>query len=230
LSVRHLHTRAGWRARGAALGLGLAIATAAALAGAAEAPAEHSLEALMQGMAGTPGVVARFREVKELALLTAPLESRGTLYFAPPDRLARIVEEPGRSRLVIDGKRLLFHDAAGGEEVDLSDNPIAREYVSNFIVLFNGDLAALRERYAPSFRTDGPRWTLELLPRSRPLSDFVERVTLRGEGRALTRMELLESDGDRTTTWFDEVEIDHRFDAAESERIFAPSGPPAERR
>jgi outer membrane lipoprotein-sorting protein len=184
----------------------------------------------MAGMAGTPGVVARFREVKELALLSAPLESRGTLYFAPPDRLARIVEQPGPSRLVIDGERLLFHDAAGGDEVDLSGHSIAREYVSNFIVLFNGDLDALQERYTPTFHADGRAWSLELRPRRRPLADFVERVTLQGEGRVLQRMELVESDGDRTTTWFEEVEIDHRFGTAESERVFALPEPTADRR
>lgn len=226
MSLNHLAKRATCRSP---VVLAALVFAAVAPGAGAQPPPESSLEALMSGMAGTPGVVARFREVKELSLLTAPLESRGTLYFAPPDRLARLVEEPGRSRLVINGKRLLFQDAAGGEEVDLSDNPIAREYVSSFIVLFNGDLAALRERYAPTFRTQGPRWTLELLPRSRPLSKFVERVTLRGEGRVLTRMELVESDGDRTTTWFEEVETDHRFDDAESERIFAQPEPPAER-
>src|SRR5262245_55388941 len=34
-----------------------------------------TLEALMRGMAGAPGVVAHFREEKQLALLSEPLES-----------------------------------------------------------------------------------------------------------------------------------------------------------
>jgi hypothetical protein len=173
-------------------------------------------------MAGTSGVVARFREVKEIALLSAPLEVRGTLTFVPPDRLVRVTTEPGRSRLVIDGERVSFEDEAGSEAMDLSENPVARAFVANFIVLFNGDLAGLRERYEPEFRVDGARWRLALVPRRPPLSDFVAHVRLEGEGRSLGRMELLEVDGDRTTTTFSEVEVDRRFAPEELERLFAP--------
>jgi outer membrane lipoprotein-sorting protein len=178
------------------------------------------LEALMEGMAGTPGVVARFTERKELALLSEPLETRGTLYFVPPDRMLRLTTEPSRSRLVIAGERMAFRDEAGGEAVDLAASPLAREFVENFIVLFNGDLAALRARYEPAFRSEGDAWRLELRPRHRPLADVVERVTLEGEGRALRRMEMLERDGDRTVTTFEDVDATHRFTPEEERRLF----------
>jgi outer membrane lipoprotein-sorting protein len=191
---------------------------------AAQSEAPPALEALMKGMAGAPGVKARFREQKQLALLSQPLESRGTLYFVPPDRLSRETTEPSRTRLVIDGDRVSFQDAAGSDAMDLSANPVAREYVSNFIVLFNGDLDALRERYEPTFTAGEGGWQLELRPRAKPLRDFVERVTLAGRGRALVRMELVEVGGDRTATWFDEVRTDRAFSDEELARIF-PAAP-----
>ena len=190
---------------------------------AAEEP--PTLEALMKGMAGASGVVARFREEKRLALLSEPLESRGTLYFVPPNRLSRETSEPSVTRLVIDGDRFSFRDAAGSESMDLSASPIAREYVENFIVLFNGDLAALRRRYEPTFRADARGWQLELRPRGVPLTKFIERVTLVGHARVLDRMELVEAGGDRTTTWFEDVRSDRAFSDAELARIFAD--PPA---
>src|SRR5512138_2290844 len=107
--------------------------------GAPQSDSPATLEALMRGMAGASGVEAHFREEKRLALLSEPVESRGTLYFVPPNRLSRETSEPSRSRLVIDGDRVSFDDAAGGNTVDLSASPIAREYVANFVVLFNGD-------------------------------------------------------------------------------------------
>lgn len=187
-----------------------------------------TLEALMHGMATTAGVVAEFREVKELGLLSVPLEVRGTLYFVPPDRLARITTEPSRSRLVIDGGRFAYRDEAGGEQVDLSGNPVARTFVDNFIVLFNGDLDALRARYDPTFRAEGRHWSLVLRPRHQPLAGIVDRVTLEGEGRALTRMDMLETSGDRTTTTFDHVQVDRHFGPEELRRIFAMPGPDPE--
>jgi outer membrane lipoprotein-sorting protein len=184
-----------------------------------ESPA--TLEALMRGMAGASGVEAHFREEKRLALLSEPIESRGTLYFVPPNRLSRETTEPSASRLVIDGDRVSFHDAAGGNTVDLSASPIAREYVANFVVLFNGDLDALRSRYEPHFRADAKGWSLELVPRAARLREFITRVTLVGHARVLDRMELVETGGDRTTTWFDAVRSDRVFSAAELARIFS---------
>jgi outer membrane lipoprotein-sorting protein len=202
----------------------VATAAAAGAGSGAEPLPEPTLEALMRGLATTPGVVVDFREVKELALLSVPLEVRGTLYFAPPDRLVRATTEPSRSRLLIAGERFAFHDEAGGEAFDLAGNPVAREFVSSFIVLFNGDLAALRERYQPDFRVDGERWELVLEPRRRPLADIVERIRISGVGRAMTRMELLETDGDRTTTFFDVAQTDRRLSDEELEQIFARPG------
>jgi len=183
-----------------AFALGLALAGGAA---SAEPAAPPSLEALMAGMAQTSGVEARFLERKEIALLSQPLETRGQLVFLPPDRLVRVTTEPSRSRLVIAGQSFSFRDAAGGEAVDLSANPLAREFVDNFIVLFTGDLAKLRERYEPELSGDGASWSLALRPRHRPLSDLIERITLEGTGRTLRGMEMLERDGDRTTTTFE---------------------------
>jgi outer membrane lipoprotein-sorting protein len=189
------------------------------LAVAAE-PAAPTLETLMEGMARTTGVEAHFLERKEIALLSEPLETRGTLVFLPPDRLARVTTSPSRSRLVIDGERFSFRDSAGGEALDLSANPLAREFVDSFMVLFNGDLAKLRERYEPELGGNAERWSLVLRPRRRPMSDLIERITLDGAGRALRGMEMLERDGDRTTTTFGDVAVDRRFTPEELERWF----------
>ena len=196
---------------------------AAGLLGA-DAPGDDgaSLERVMQGMAGTSGVVAHFRETKELSLLSEPLESSGVLYFVPPDRLARLTRTPSPSRLVIDGDRFFLEDATGGEALDLSSNPVAAQVVSNFIVLFNGDLAALRERYEPRFEANAADWQLHLRPRGRPLSDVIAEVTLHGKDRALVKMELRETGGDRTVTRFDEVRTDVRFDPETLDRVFSP--------
>lgn len=209
--------------------VGMAIALPTALHAAPEtAPAD--LEALMKGMASTSGVVAEFREVKRLALLSEPLESRGTLYFVPPGRLARVTTSPAATRLVIDGDRFSFDDGTGSQAMDLSGNPVAREVVENFIVLFNGDLDALRRRYEPEFEASDDGWSLTLTPRASRLRDIVARVILEGRGRALARMTLLEAGGDTTTTHFEDVRSDYAFDAAELARVFGVSDAASEER
>lgn len=196
-------------------------AALAAAPGAADPPL--TLETLMHGMASTTGVRADFREEKQLALLDAPLVSEGVLYFVPPARLARVTTRPGSSSLVIDGGRLSYTDETGNSGVDLAGNRVARTLVENFVVLFAGDLPALRERYHVEFATEGVRWRMRLVPRAAPLSSFLASIELRGQDRALAEIDVRESDGDRTVTRFERVETDARFSPEELARLF-PTG------
>jgi len=220
----------GIRAAGFALILGaVGLAPLAAWPERASEEPELTLESLMAGMASARGVVAEFREVKELRLLQAPLESRGRIDFIPPGRLVRQTFEPAEATLWIDGSRVWFQDTAGAEPADLSGDPSAREFVDNFVVIFSGDLAELQRRYETEFKADpeggpsdrDPGWSLDLVPRDPLVRRFVSRISLRGEGRGLREMVLVESDGDRTTTHFERADTDHLHSPSELNDLFA---------
>jgi len=119
-----------------------------------------------------------------------------------------------------------YTDEAGASDVDLAGNRVARTIADNFVVLFAGDLAALRERYQVAFVSEHPRWRIGLTPRAAPLSQFIASVELRGDGPALEQIAILEADGDRTVTRFRNVETDTRFSPEELARLFPP-GPSA---
>ena len=159
---------------------------------------------------------------KRLAMLEAPLQTRGRLYFIPPNRMARHTTAPGRSSLIIDGDRLIFEDEAGNDDIDLAANPVARVFVENFIVLFNGDLAELRRRYEPTFAVAGDQWSLTLVPRAAPLSRLIESIVMRGDASGMRSMTLRESGGDTTETVFENLDTQHRFSEREIEELFRP--------
>jgi outer membrane lipoprotein-sorting protein len=187
---------------------------------------ELTLDVLMAQMSAARGVVAQFHERKQIALLAGLLESRGVLYFAPPGRLARFTTEPGYSSLVIDGDTVRFRDGERGEEFDLLGNPMARVFVDNFIVLFNGDIERLRELYEAEFSTEDRTWSLRLTPRSQRLRLAIESIVLTGGsgsggGGGIRRMELRSSDGDLTTTDLETLEADRRFTDVELETLFS---------
>ena len=184
-----------------------------------------TLEILMQHMATTSGVRAEFHEVKQIALLEQPLESDGSLYFIPPARMARITRAPGATTLVINGAHMSYRDTTGGNSIDLSANRVARTIVENFVVLFNGDLSALREHYNVGFQADGARWQMRLAPKGPPVSQLIASIELRGDGPALEQMVVLEKEGDRTTTFFHDVVTDTRFSPEELSQIFLENTP-----
>jgi outer membrane lipoprotein-sorting protein len=194
-----------------------------AVGASAADPAPGTLEGLMAGMARATGVLAEFEEVKTLALLEAPLESKGVLHFVPPDRMVRRTLEPARTWLVVDGRRVVFRDESGAPPVDLSGDPSARQFVDHFSAVFRGDLAALREKYEVRFEAKPPAWRLSLEPKDAVLRRFVASLTLSGEGESMRQMELVERDGDRTVTRFGRVETNHAYSAEELAALFGPS-------
>jgi len=185
-----------------------------------------SLKALMDGMAKSSGVIADFHETKQIALLAKPLESSGVLYFVPPDRLARFTLEPEASALIIDGGKLRFQQGEH-EQFDLSANPMARIFIDNFIVLFNGDLQKLQQLYRTDFSADGERWSLDLEPRGRELSRVVKEIALRGDHTGIREMVMQNRDGDRTSTALDVIETHYAFTSEQLQALFVEGTRPA---
>jgi hypothetical protein len=179
------------------------------------------LDELMGRFAASGGVRARFRETKHLALLARPLETEGLLFFAPPNWLARYTTRPGASSIVVRGDRVAFRDETGHQQLTLGSNDVARHFVDNLVVLLRGDLQGLRSRYAVAFRSEDAGWEITLEPRSETVRDVIEWIRFAGRGDHLTRLETLETSGDRTVTVFGEVEPDRVFPPAELDRIFS---------
>lgn len=201
-----------------------AIFASAALANEPGAP-QLQLAELLDRMASSAGVEARFEETKELALLAAPLESSGVVYFAPPGRFARFTLHPGFTALVVDDEVMRMREGRDGEFVDLSGNPIARVFVDNIVVLWSGDREKLERHYTAEFRGTLDAWELVVKPRREPLSRVIDAITLRGDSIALREMQVNEKDGDRSITRFETLSSDRTFAPAEARRIFGDGEP-----
>ncbi len=212
----------GWSLHG---GTGLAGSDDAPGSGASRSPTPIGLEELMGHLAQSGGVRAHFRETKHLSLLTAPLVSEGTLYFAPPDLLARHTTRPGKSSIVVRGDRVAFHDETGHQIVELGSSEVARHFADNLRVLLRGDLATLRSRYIVGFEAEGQRWSLRLEPRARIVRRIVEWIHVEGRGAELVAIERRETTGDRTAIVFHEVETGLDFTPAELDRFFSLEDP-----
>jgi hypothetical protein len=206
------------------LGFGISAASAESPT-VVRAPAD--LAALMRGFAESGTVRARFRETRHLKLLAQPIASQGSLYFAPPDRLARLTLAPAPSSVVVQGGKLALRDDQGHRLLDLDRNEIARDLVGTLITVLRGDLPALRERYSLRYSSKQDRWTLDLEPRSRQVRRLLDQMRLSGRGADLSMIERFEAGGDTTVTEFYDVETGVEFDAALFERIFSLEAPPA---
>jgi len=203
------------------------ICSGGSLASDATDPAPTELTALMEFFASSGGVRAHFRESRHLSILIDPIETTGTLYFAPPNRLARHATRPGRSSVVVEAGRVSLADETGQQVYDFDTNEVARALIGNLMVVFRGDLESLRTRYSISFDSDGDDWTLDLEPRSRALRGIIERIRFTGRSRELSAMETRESNGDRTIVRFSEIETGLSWEQGDLDTIFSLDAPDA---
>jgi hypothetical protein len=182
-----------------------------------EQPADA--RALLAAFARMPGLEARFEEEKHLALLAAPLRTRGTLYFMPPGHLARVVEGPEGSVVTISPTELRMADADGEQTIDLRSNADVRAFVTSLVCVFTGDEAELERSYALAYDRDAEGWTLTLTPREPPLSEMMRELRLRGSGRAVKELLMREPNGDRTATRILRADAERRFTPEEQARL-----------
>ncbi len=188
-------------------------------------PAAPRLDELLAEFKRSPGLFARFHEEKHLAMLDAPLVTEGTIHFSPPARLARRAERPVASTLLIDGDKLQFGDADGGQSMDLATNPVARLFVDSFVTLLAGDRAGLERIFKVALAArPGGGWVLTLVPRVAPMDKVIKDMVLRGDGLALREMDVRETSGDWTHTSFTDVDVNRRYTPAELARIFRLPG------
>jgi hypothetical protein len=201
----------------------------------AQARAEEALtfERLLTRFADMPGLEARFREERRIALLEAPLVSEGTLHFSPPGSLLRRVTSPSPQTVLIRDGRLTYSDGGQTGQLDLAANATLRHIVESFGYLLSGDGAALRRLYDVRFsaRAAGSSpggWEVVLTPRPQDLRRVLNEVRVRGDGVAVEELLVREATGDETLTTFTAVDPARRYTPAEQARLFnlpGASGP-----
>lgn len=230
-------TRAGWGVLGAlCVGLGATVHAAAPPVGPESGPAVAGpvaaaigREELLTLLRAVPGVTAEYREEQHIALLTAPLVSRGTMHFAPPGRLAKHQSEPAVARTVVADGRLAFADAYGRDELELAKNPVVSLFVDSFLSVLAGDVEAIERAWYVGYAADtagDPRaWVLTLRPRGEAAARLVEQLSIRGREAIVTRIEIIERGGDRTVTTLSDVDVDRRWSADELAQVFSVATP-----
>jgi hypothetical protein len=199
----------------------------------AQRPADAS--ELFREMAKVTGLEASFEEEKHLALLAVPLRCKGRLFFLRDERggfLARHVEEPEKSSVVITPDELRLQDLDGTEVIDLRRSDKVRAFITSLVLVFSGDEQALARVFDVRFehaKDSATGWTLTLTPRPQKdektsLDKMLKELRLTGDGRAVMRIEVVDPTGDRTVTRILATDPARRFDAADKKRLFGIDG------
>jgi len=180
-----------------------------------------TLESLLESFSELPGLEARFREEKRIALLAVPVRSEGRIWFAHPDRLMRRVTSPEASAALIDEGRLRMRSGGRTQELSVDENPVLRGFVESFRAVLGGNRETLERFYRAALTPgEGDAWELRLTPRNEALAGFVREIRMRGHGVSIDEMTMIEVNGDQTHTEFFEIDAHRSYSASESRQLF----------
>lgn len=163
------------------------------------ARAADELDRLMALLAAHPGGTVRFVERRHMAMLDAPLVSRGEMTYRAPDWLERRTLSPRPERMLLDKDTLTLERDQRRMSMPISQRPEVEAFVASIRSTLRGDRAALERHYRVALQGQPERrWTITLEPLQARLRGIVKQITLSGNGGMLDRIDYTQSDGDRT--------------------------------
>ncbi len=169
-------------------------------AGAPADAADWDVEQLMREFAQVQSARAKFVERKHMAILSAPLESSGTLIYTAPGRLEKHTLAPRQESLVLERDRLTLENKERKQRrtFALQDYPVVWAFVESIRSTLAGDLATLSRFYQVSLDGGERQWRLTLKPVEAEMRNVVSEIRIGGSRNRISTIEILEAQGDRS--------------------------------
>ena len=166
--------------------------------GARVRAAPDDLDTVMHLLAQRRHGEVSFIEQHFLSLLKRPAESSGVLIYDAPNRLEKRTLEPRAESLVLVGDVVSVQRGGHSRVLDLKSYPQVRPFVDSIRATLAGDRGALERSFRLEFSGGAARWTLILSPTDAQVAKSVTQVQIDGAADDLLRVEIRQSDGDRS--------------------------------
>lgn len=183
------------------------------------AQAAAPLDRLMDRLAAVDHVDVTYREQRFSSLFAQPLERSGRIVYRAPDYFRKELDGDRPVDLVIRGREVTVRTGGDEHHFSLGDQPALALFANALFGALRGDRQALEKQFKVGFEGSLDRWTLTLRPRRSAVAaaredgaggDFIvggqpfETLTIDGSGARFRRMEIRQSDTDRTVIRFGE--------------------------
>jgi len=172
------------------------VALALMLSSGGSHAADWGLDQLMEDLAKIRSGRARFTEEKTIAMLDAPVESSGELFYRAPDHLERHTFEPKSESMTVDGGDLLIVRDGQEYRLQLQGYPELAAFIDSIRGTLAGDRQALEHKYRLGLEGDAENWVLQLLPVDEKMQAIVWRIRIGGVHDDVRSIEITLADGD----------------------------------
>lgn len=127
-------------------------------------PSGFDIAQLMQLLSKIESHEAVFTEKKQLALLTDPLISKGTLRYRRPNYIERSSTAPRIERFIYENDKIIIETNGQQRSLQANTQPTVGALIESMRATLAGDEASLRRHYQLRLTGASANWTLELTP------------------------------------------------------------------
>lgn len=153
------------------------------------------LPQLAEQLSGPAVVRGDFIQEKHLRALPQPLTSQGRFVLARDHGLLWLLQQPIRQDYRITPQGIARRGEQGWQAVDPQGGSARQNQL--FLAVLSGDTQALQRDFDLQLNGDPDAWRLQLTPRGALLKQIFADIEIQG-GETVTRIELHETQGDRT--------------------------------
>lgn len=155
------------------------------LAAPAAPPQSYSIDTLLAALAREPPQSIAFTEIHSSQLLEHELIVSGTLEYAGPGKLSRIVTKPFTERTDIDSDSVrIYREDRPERRFSLQRAPELGGLLTGFSAILGGNRAALEREFELALVNGAAGWQLTLMPRSIRARTRITAIRVRGAGDA----------------------------------------------
>ncbi|MEO6055059.1 MAG: outer membrane lipoprotein carrier protein LolA [Chthoniobacterales bacterium] len=163
------------------------------------ADADQFLEKLASDRSTIPGIEKSFHEEKQMALLSHPVTSNGTIAFQPPDQFRREVVGENSSLTVSNGETLWLYypGLKEAEKYNLKTKGPVRDSISAMVTSLN--FKDLKRNFKYKIRVTKDGWEITLEPKSGALRRVFQQMLIQlDKQRRVSRLDLIGESVDKT--------------------------------
>lgn len=162
-----------------------------------------TIDTLLRNLAQVRSDHAYFTETKSIAMLDAPVQSSGELFYTAPDHLEKRTLQPKPESLILDHDSLVIERGRHKHQLRLQDYPELAAFIDSIRSTLAGDRSALERNYQLSLEGTAEHWTLQLLPINKKIQAVVTRIRIAGVRDAVRSIDITQADGDSSLMLID---------------------------
>lgn len=173
---------------------------------AADQQTGWNVEQLMQLLSKTQSARASFVETKSIAMLDAPVESSGELFYKAPDYFEKRTLKPKPESMVLDGNTLILERGKKKRSLQLQNYPEIAAFIDSIRGTLAGDRKALERTYHLTLQGSMQKWELLLTPIDSKMQKVLEHIRISGTADELHTIEIRQADGDSSLMSIEQIE------------------------